>query len=490
MKTFRIVCLMCLCLSVLAVGLMACNRGDEPMDTAAETTDTVPDESADTDDTVSSAEETSAATTEPETTAAPVDEAELAAMEAMLSPNFAGNELPIGGWSTPASLLRDHNTGETGSYDRAFQLLADAGLNYMITLEEWSSSSWPLESLSSAKKAGLKLWYNCAGQSADYSMEKINAMLASPDADALAAIYVKDEPTFDGIGATATLMEAIRTELGDDSTLPVLSNLLPTYADTAWITSDYRNYVRTYVEEAKPDLLMFDFYPFQGGSNQFNMMMVNLAIAREEADRVGIELYTFLQSSGQPTMQEPSIPELRVNAHINLAMGVKGVAYFLVCEHYEGWEFTNMLTASGETTELYDKVQAVNAELESMKGTFLDYTHKGILLYNYTGIDKLFRRQGCEGMLLDSFGSIASIEGTEHGKAIIGCFENEEGREAYYVVNTAYEKESTLTLKLNEAQSFVIWSRDGARRVDNTDTLELALAEGEGVFIIKYDVNP
>lgn len=490
MKATRTLCILCLCLSVLAVILAACDGGDKPTDTAPDTAGETTAEPTDTSAATDTPTEGDTAMSEPETTAAPVDETELAALEAMLSPDYAGRELPIGGWSTPTSALRDGYTGETGSYDKAFRLLADAGLNFMITLEEWSSGSWPQESLSSAKKAGMKLWYNCAGMEPAYSMEKIHALLASPDADALAVIYAKDEPSFDGIGETAAAMAAIREGLGADSKLPVMANLLPTYANSAWIGGDYRNYVRTYIESAKPDFLMFDFYPFQGGNDQLHVMMANIAIAREEADRAGIELYTFLQSSGQPTMQEPTIPELRVNAHINLAMGVKGFAYFLVCEHYEGWEFTNMLTAKGETTELYEKVKTVNAELEGMKGAFLDYTNKGILVYNYTGIDKFFTRQGCEGTLLDSFGSIVSIEGTKRDKAVIGCFEGADGREAYYVVNAAYEKESTITLKLSEAQSYVIWSRDGARRVDNTDTLELALDKGEGVFVIKYDVHP
>ena len=98
------------------------------------------------------------AVTEEETAGEPVlSEDERARMLRMLSGEYQGNTLPIGGWATPASQLRDGYSGVEGSYDAAFQLLADAGLNFMITLEEWSSSYWPLESLSSAKKAGMKL---------------------------------------------------------------------------------------------------------------------------------------------------------------------------------------------------------------------------------------------------------------------------------------------------------------------------------------------
>lgn len=426
-----------------------------------------------------------------ETKPAPTPNAEeLARMEAMLSPDFAGRELPIGGWSTPASVLRDHNTGEAGSYDKAFQLLADAGLNYMITLEEWSSGSWPVESLSSAHKAGLKLWFNCAGQSADYCMERINAMLASEAADALVTIYAKDEPSFDGIGETAAIMAALREALGEKR-LPVMANLLPTYASANLVTKDYRNYIRTYLEAAKPDRLMFDYYPYQGASgDSLNAMMVNIAIAREEADKAGIELYTFLQSSGQPAMREPSVEEMRANAHINLAMGVKGFAYFLVCEHYEGWEYSHMLTAKGETTALYDKVKAVNTELEAFKGVFLDYEYKGLLLANNTALPKLMERAGCNNTLVDSFGLIQTFETNRNLKAMIGCFQNEEGRSAYYVVNPNYDKPVTVNLTFSDTRAYVLWTKNGAERMDPTDALELKLEKGDAAILVEFDLYP
>ena len=117
---------------------------------------------------------------------------------------------------------------------------------------------------------------------ADYSLEKILAMLDSEDADALAAIYVKDEPSFDGIGEVADTLGKIREGLGEDNTLPVLANLLPTYAPSSVITSDYRNYVRTYLETVKPSLLMFDYYPYQANSgDSIPEMMVTIAIAKE-----------------------------------------------------------------------------------------------------------------------------------------------------------------------------------------------------------------
>lgn len=432
---------------------------------------------------------TTDAVTEEETAGQPVlTEDERTRMLRMLSGEYQGNTLPIGGWSTPTTQLRDGNTGVKGSYDAAFQLLADAGLNFMITLEEWSSSYWPLESLSSAKKAGMKLWYNCVGMEADYSLEKIRAMLESEDADALAAIYVKDEPSFDGIGEVADTLGKIREGLGEDNTLPVLANLLPTYAPPSVITSDYRNYVRTYLETVKPSLLMFDYYPYQANSgDSLPEMMVNIAIAKEEADRAGVELYTFIQSSGSNGMREPTLEEIRLNAHLNLAMGVKGFAYFLTCEHYEGWEYTNMIDAHGETTPLYDKVKTVNEELEAFKGVFLDYDNKGIMLANYGAVSRRLSLAGCE-VVLDSFGVLKDAEASS-GKAVIGCFEDEEGREAYYVVNVSYTKDADVTLHFDGLQYTAVWTDEGCVRADNSEDLHLQLEPGQAAFVVRFNVE-
>ena len=86
--------------------------------------------------------------------------------------SMENKQLPIGGWSTPASALRDGYTGVEGSYDEMFKLIAASGVNYMITLEEWSSGSWPTESLSSAAKAGIKLYYNCIGTNSNFTASK------------------------------------------------------------------------------------------------------------------------------------------------------------------------------------------------------------------------------------------------------------------------------------------------------------------------------
>ena len=488
-----------LSLSLLAAGLCACTVGGDGSDTLPTDADTAETEDAtvpETDtkpspETESAETEASTETFTEEVTVDPaVAEAEKQAKMKEIYESTPAVQLPIGGWSTPASALRDGYTGEEGSYDRVWATLAESGVNFMITLEEWSSGSWPLESLSSAKKAGITLWYNCAGMSADYNAEKLRALLESPDADALGAIYVKDEPSFDGIGETASLIAAARETLGE-SAIPVLGNLLPTYAPTDWYGGDYRTYVRTYLETAKPDLLMFDFYPYQKGGDNIPNMVANNAIAKEEADRAGVPLYAYVQTSADGTYREPTVEELRMNVHLDLAMGAKGIAYFLLCEHYEGWEYSNMIDYAGNKTSMFDTVKTVNDQIAAMKGVYLGYDCKGLVICNYKGISNALTRAECTTELT-AYKHLTAAETNQRDKAAVGCFENTDGEVGYYVVNLNYKGEGTVNLTFDGEMEYRIWSGEGLSDLGTAETLKVKLGAGEGVFIqvSPVSVNP
>lgn len=395
-------------------------------------------------------------------------------------------QLPIGGWSTPASALRDGYTGVEGSYDEMFKLLAESGINYMITLEEWSSGSWPLESLSSAHKAGMKLYYNCVGMEAPYSLEKINMLLSSEYASSLGGIYVKDEPLLSQLDDLAILTSDIRAGLSDTN-LPIFSNLLPTYANSGMIGNDYREYVHQYIEKTNPDILMFDYYPYQSGTgDSLDKMMANIAIGIEEAQAANIPLYTFIQSSGSSGMREPSYEELKLDMHLNLAMGVKGVAYFLCCEHYDNWGYTTMIDYEGNKTTMYNKIAKLNSEINAMKGVYLDYEFKNIIISGYYNEGYTALESVSDSILVDEFEYLRGITTRNMGKIATGCFEGEDGL-GFYVVNLDYKKNGVANLVLETDVEYEIWGKDGLMDIgvidDEHGPLTISLSKGEGVFI-------
>ena len=391
--------------------------------------------------------------------------------------------LPIGGWSTPASALRDHNT-TAGNYAKQFQKLADAGIGFMITLEEWSSPTWSLESLKAAKAAGMKLYYNAAGQELEYTKEKLEKILTSEDADAFAGVYVMDEPNKDQLDGLATLTQGIRDFLKEKGRedIPVFSNLLPTYAGTA-ATGDYLTYIRDYAQKTKPSYLLFDYYPYGKGGENLNGMMGDLATFRKVANETGIPMFPYVQSSGSNTMAEPTENQLLANAHINLAFGSKGILYFLLCEHYEGWEYTNILKADGKTTRQYTRVQSVNKKLQGMQGVFLSYENQGMMVFGNDKAKANITKYGDE-LVLESYAGLKDAAVSKGNGVLIGCFRNQDGQEALYVVNCDTKRNTSVTLTFDHAVEAALWGYEGLEDLLEGETLTLPLDRGQGVFLV------
>ena len=248
------------------------------------------------------------------------------------------------------------------------------------------------------------------------------------------------------------------------------------------VGGNYRKYVSTYLETAKPDLLMFDFYPYQKGSDNLPNLAANLAIIREEAEVAGVPFYAYVQTSADGTYREPTVEELQLNAHLTLAMGAKGIAYFLICEHYEGWDYSSMITAKGEKTELFNTVQTVNGRLNAMKGVFLNYDSKGVIFCNYKGMSNALAKADCTSEL-ESYRHLTATESNQRDKFAIGCFENAEGEVGYYVVNLNYKGAGTLDMTFDASVDYRVWSDEGLSDMGTTAALELKLEAGEGVFI-------
>lgn len=380
--------------------------------------------------------------------------------------------IPIGGWATPATQFRDTR------YDELFGLIKDSGINYMISLEEWSSKYWCIDSLRAAHNAGIKLYYNCVGQG--NMLEMIQHMLDSEYSDALGGIYVKDEPLLSEMEELGNQTAAVKELLGDRG-LPVFSNLLPTYAQSSMIGDSYRDYINAYLENVDSDILMFDYYPYTGQKDTIYDMIANIAMAKEAADAKNIPLYTFIQSSGTASMREPSYTELKLNVNLNLAMGVKGFAYFLTCEVYENWGYSAMIDYNGNTTDMYDKIKDVNSDINAMKGVYLDYDYKGIILSKYANGTKAMKEAGCE--VLTGYSSLNNVGSTK--ECAVGCFENESGEVAYYAVNLSYLIPTKITMNFESDVSYEIWGENGLSDIGTTKDgkLVLTLSAGEGMFI-------
>lgn len=270
--------------------------------------------------------------------------------------------------------------------------------------------------------------------------------------------------------------------------------MLPNYANANQLgisggdgdRTAYQIYLDRFMREVNSDVLSFDYYPFKDNSGSdkeyLRNMLRNLCDIAVCANEYGVPAWGFVQNSSWQGMRVPSDDELRFLSHIHLAFGLKSYSYFLYSQPsrtsgYEGI-FEGMITYDGERTEIYDRVKNNNAELDGLRGLYLDYEFKGFIT---DALSSGYRSCILKELQLESFGSLENAESDRN--LLIGCFKNSSGI-AYYVMNFGYSGESTATLSFGEAGTdFTVWGSEGIEQMGHTGTLEISLRSGEGKFI-------
>ena len=157
----------------------------------------------------------------------------------------------------------------------------------------------------------------------------------------------------------------------------VFSNLYPNagmsgkYYGGKWLGPDkyqvpprpwtYDDYAEEYIEQVRPDVLMFDVYPFkqlpEAVAEEYihRVYFANMESIRRSALRAKLPYWVFLQSMEiKGWAYLPSESDLRMQVFSSLAYGFTGLAYFL----YDG----GLVTEHGRQSRLYDVAAQVNKE--------------------------------------------------------------------------------------------------------------------------------
>lgn len=401
---------------------------------------------------------------------------------------YEGNTLLIGGWVTP----RGEFVKTAEEAEARYKELADAGINMMYTFDDTDDPDRLKRVMDAAEKSGIKLVVHLDLNNFNHSLDIVNM---TKDHPAVIGYILKDEPPASLFPGLLALRKKVYDIVGDDKIIMI--NLLPNYASDAQLgvvpkdgKTSYQIYVEQSMKIVNPTLLCTDYYMFRAGKDGDPGVLAgyyrNMFDLRDAANEYEVDLWGFLQNSGWAGMREPNKAELRFSAHVNLAFGVKCLAYFLCwnphADSIKGdgrYDPTSMISYDGKITDNYYKVQAINKELHAMKGVYLDYKHKGIIMYEKTPFVKSTIP---EENLLESFNELVSLDAARN--TLVGCFEK-EGKTGLYVVNCDYSDNgvNTVKLKLNDKHTYRIWSKDGLIAQKKSDTVSLKLIPGEGVFV-------
>jgi hypothetical protein len=172
-----------------------------------------------------------------------------------------------------------------------------------------------------------------------------------------------DEPSrlqMPGIGSAAAWIRQ------NHPGMPVYGNAFPSYATATQLYGDGSNpsygwpeYLDDFLAIIEPDVLMYDYYPFESDGDTKDTYWSDLMTIRSKALGANVPYWAFVQAWASAYARLPSESDLRMQIYSYLAAGYSGLAYFT----YDHFEDGGLLDASGNPTQLYARAADVNAEV-------------------------------------------------------------------------------------------------------------------------------
>ncbi len=268
-----------------------------------------------------------------------------------------------------------------------------------------------------------------------------------------------------------------------DPTRLAFSILLPSYGpygwDDAWDPekSTYAKYVKAYVETVDPDVIGFDYYPFQihggDGANLLNCdIWKDMGLMRREAMRTGKPFWFYFQAYDMGGGYTFTSEMRSVQMYAALAYGAKALSYYTTMEV--------VCDGAGNKKETFDEIRELNRRVHNLGDLLFDKSTEE--LYHF-GIRKTNRT----AYFLDDPEGSALISDAPSG-SIVGVFGDGTERKYVLVVNKSYTDAMTGTLVFRSARKISRYDHVTgltAPLADAADSVPLDVPAGDcALFIV------
>ena len=239
---------------------------------------------------------------------------------------------------------------------------------------------------------------------------------------------IKDEPPAASFAAVAKLVAEAKAV-----SQMAFVNLLPNYATPAQLGANtYGEYVHTYMDIVKPNMLSMDHYPnfdeHSGGNKTKKGYILNLLVLREASLSVtpNIPFWNFFNAMPYATsMYDVSEGELRWQVWTSVACGSKGVLYFCYwtpAGFAKGQAIMtptpgqppNVATQSPGTK--YPMAQRINSKLKVLGNWLLERTSSAVVQTSGVGTVQL--------MQLPWSSINGSVASPADSSFMLGCYDN------------------------------------------------------------------
>ena len=349
-----------------------------------------------------------------------------------------------------------------------YRKLKEVGI--MIDIAFFSKADAIAAGLDAAQKAGIKLMISCP-ELKSATENTVKRFMSHP---ALEGYYLADEPSkiqFEELKNWGNLIKSI------DQSHYCFVNLYPNINSnqSKFGTTSYQEYVDVFDKEFPAPYLSFDFYPVVDQALH-PRWYENLEFFANKYQKDGRPFWAFAlttsylaysNESDQPSLEDfyqlyktynpektyvhniPTLADLRLQVNSNLAYGAQGIEYW----SFRG--FGSPLDAQGRRTIVYDHLQKINREIQTLSGIFkgsklISVAHTGLQIPN--GTKRLGKLPAC----------IKLLE-TEGEGAIVSWLEN--GNNSFLVI---------VNRDFNQKMKLIISTTDEVKRVMKTGEMVAA----------------
>lgn len=403
-------------------------------------------------------------------------------------PQLGREVMPIGAWCAPPAPYGAYTQNQVTLEN--YRTLSESGINSVYALYDQAQNTPDivLDALDYCEEFGLvylvrDLRMLAAGQEPEL-LDFFDAYLSKP---AYGGNLIVDEPgtkQFEEIGALN------RTWKSDERTKDKMMyvNMLPSYAGTNQLLNgagggnlqgeiSYTEYIDKYLEEVKPPMFSFDFYPFNGHNTNFGKgYFQQIYDVKTRVEKAGIPFWTFAQVGYYDGTDTRRMPESELLWQVNTALscGAKGIQYFNYWHPYEiQGNNAGFVGKDGTKLYLYEYGVKANRQIAAVDEILMKSANLGVIQAGESPDEIPAEAK------LTSFRSLTGVSG---GDALIGCFDY-RGKTAFYVTANSLTQTCTVTLHFSDsATAKIIVNAVNSEKTGGS--LTLTLAPGEGGLIV------
>lgn len=260
-----------------------------------------------------------------------------------------------------------------------FRELKASGIN--INFSNYSSVEAVEKALDIARQTGVKLMPSCPELKSEPE-KTVKRLMKHP---ALFGYHLRDEPNAKDFPGLATWIKRIQAV---DKQHPCYINLFPNYANAEQLFEKgyqpqegrdiYEEHVEVFLKEVPVPFISFDHYPVRekNGLKTLNAgWYKNLEIIAAASQKSGLPFWAFALSVAHGAYPVASVGEIRLQMYSNLAYGAQGLQYFTYWNPgiNSSWDFHHApIGLDDKRTDVYDRIQLVNRELQHLAGVFLN----------------------------------------------------------------------------------------------------------------------